>query len=172
MLDIGLSFLVYLAPLILLALLTAALGGVRGCGPRRVRVPAAEVRAGARVHEDRSPVVLASDAERDEALQAISYAVGEGRLTLDEAKVRIEAVLHSRHRHELTDQVGDLPQRAQPLPVDRRQPSRRQLLPLGLAALAAVGVLAAVIAQAVAGAWELWPVAVAGCTLWAVRPRH
>lgn len=172
MLDIGLAFLVYLAPLILLALLTAVLGGVRGCSPRRAREPAAEVHAGARAHEGRSPLVLASDAERDEALQAISYAVGEGRLTLDEAKLRIEAVLHSRHRHELTEQVGDLPPRAQPVPGDRRQSSPRQLLPLGLAAVAAVGVLAAVVFQAVAGAWELWPVAVAGCTLWAVRPRH
>ena len=56
--------------------------------------------------------VLASDLEREQALQTISHAVGEGRLNLDEAGRRIEAALHSRHRNELAGLVGDLPQPA------------------------------------------------------------
>jgi Domain of unknown function (DUF1707)/Transcriptional regulator PadR-like family len=113
--------------------------------------------------------VLASDLERDQTLQAISYAVGEGRLNLDEAEQRIEAVLHSHHRHELAGLVGDLPQPALSGLGHRCGSSRRRL---GLLALATVTTLAAVVVQAVTGLWELWPVAVAGCGLWAARPRR
>jgi Domain of unknown function (DUF1707) len=112
--------------------------------------------------------VLASDLERDQTLQTISHAVGEGRLNFDEAERRIEAVLHSRHRHELAGLVGDLPQPALSEPGNRRGSS---LLPLGLLALAAITILAAVVVQATAGLRELWPVAVAGSGLWAARPR-
>jgi PadR family transcriptional regulator, regulatory protein PadR len=113
--------------------------------------------------------VLASDLERERALQAISHAVGEGRLKLDEAERRIEAVLCSRHRHELAGLVGDLPQPALSEPGTRGGSSP---LRVGLVGLAAVTILAAVVVQAVAGLWELWPVAVAGCGLWAARPRR
>jgi PadR family transcriptional regulator, regulatory protein PadR len=113
--------------------------------------------------------VLASDLEREQALQTISHAVGEGRLNLGEAKRRIEAVLHSRHRHELAGLVGDLPQPALSEPGNRWNSSPRRL---GLLALAAITILAAVVVQAVAGLWELWPVAVAGSGLWAARPRR
>jgi hypothetical protein len=113
--------------------------------------------------------VLASDLERDQTLQTISHAVGEGRLNLDEAEPRIEAVLHSRHRHELGGLVGDLPQPALSEPGHRGGFSP---LRLGLLAVAAITILAAVVVQAVAGLWELWPVAVAGSGLWAARPRR
>jgi PadR family transcriptional regulator, regulatory protein PadR len=113
--------------------------------------------------------VLASDLEREQTLQTISHAVGEGRLNLDEAERRIEAVLHSRHRHELAGLVGDLPQPALSEPGKRWRSSP---LRLGLLALAGITILAAVVVQAVAGLWELWPVAVAGCGLWAARPRR
>jgi PadR family transcriptional regulator, regulatory protein PadR len=113
--------------------------------------------------------VLASDLEREQTLHAISHAVGEGRLNLDEAERRIEAVLHSRHRHELAGLVGDLPQPALSEPGTRGGSSPRRV---GLLALAAVTILAAVVVQALAGLWELWPVAVAGCGLWAARPRR
>ncbi len=68
--------------------------------------------------------VLASDLERDQTLQTISHAVGEGRLNLSEAERRIEAVLHSRHRHELAGLVGDLPQPALSEPGKRGAPRR------------------------------------------------
>jgi PadR family transcriptional regulator, regulatory protein PadR len=113
--------------------------------------------------------VLASDLEREQALQAISHAVGEGRLKLDEAERRIEAALCSRHRHELAGLVGDLPQPALSEPGTGGGSSP---LSAGLVGLAAVTILAAVVVQAVAGLWELWPVAVAGCGLWAARPRR
>jgi len=113
--------------------------------------------------------VLASDLEREQALQTISHAVGEGRLNLDEAERRIEAVLHSRQRHELAGLVGDLPQPALSEPGTRGGSSP---LRVGLVGLAAVTILAAVVVQAVASLWELWPVAVAGCGLWAARPRR
>jgi PadR family transcriptional regulator, regulatory protein PadR len=113
--------------------------------------------------------VLASDLEREQALQTISHAVGEGRLNLHEAERRIEAVLHSRHRHELAGLVGDLPQPALSEPGNRWGSSP---LRAGLAGLAAVTIIAAAVVQAVASLWELWPVAVAGCGLWAARPRR
>jgi len=113
--------------------------------------------------------VLASDLERDQTLQTISHAVGEGRLNLDEAEQRIEAVLHSRHRHELAGLVGDLPQPALSEPGNRWDSWPRHL---GLLALAAITILAAVVVQAVAGLWEMWPVAVVGSGLWAARPRQ
>ena len=113
--------------------------------------------------------VLASDLERDQTLQMISHAVGEGRLNLNEAEPRIEAVLHSRHRHELAGLVGDLPQPALSEPGNRGGSSP---LRLGLLALAAITILAAVVVQAAAGLWELWPVAVVGSGLWAARPRR
>jgi PadR family transcriptional regulator len=113
--------------------------------------------------------VLASDLERDQTLQTISHAVGEARLNLDEAERRIEAVLHSRHRHELAGLVGDLPQPALSEPGSRGSSSP---LRLGLLALAAITILAAAAVQAVAGLWELWPVAVVGSGLWAARPRR
>jgi PadR family transcriptional regulator, regulatory protein PadR len=109
--------------------------------------------------------VLASDREREQTLQTISRAVGEGRLSLGEAERRIEAVLHSRHRHELAILVGDLPPQAalsEPGPLGGSSAAR-----LGLVALAAMTILAAALVQAVAGLWELWPAAVAGCGLWA-----
>jgi PadR family transcriptional regulator, regulatory protein PadR len=113
--------------------------------------------------------VLASDLERDQTLQTISHAVGEGRLNLDEAERRIEAVLHSRHRHELAGLVGDLPQPALSEPGNRGGSSP---LRHGLLALAAITILAAMVVQAAAGLWELWPVAVAGSGLWAARHRR
>jgi PadR family transcriptional regulator, regulatory protein PadR len=114
--------------------------------------------------------VLASEHEREQTLQTVSHAVGEGRLNLDEAELRIEAVLHSRHRHELAGLVGDLP--PQPALSEPGKCWGSSPVRLGLLALAAVTILAAAVVQAVAGLWELWPAAVVGCGLWAARPRR
>ena len=53
--------------------------------------------------------IRASDAERDESAQRIQSATAEGRLTFEEAGERLDAVLASRFRHELSNLVADLP---------------------------------------------------------------
>jgi hypothetical protein len=178
-LDIGLSFLVYLSPLILIALLTAALGG-NGGGFRYRRSlqhqtvqselpsPHAE-RVGPVLESGGISFTLASDAERDDALQSISCAVGEGRLSLDDAVERIDAVLRSRHRHQLNELTGDLPvQVREEASVGRESTLLRPALLVG----ALLATFAAVVFQIAANIWELWPVAVAACGLLAVRPRR
>lgn len=179
MLDIGLSFLVYLAPLFLIALLTAALGG-NGAGFRHRRslqrqttqseLPSPNAGNAAGVLEaGRISPILASDAERDDALQSISCAVGVGRLTLDEAVRRIDAVLRSRHRHQLTELVGDLPVQVREDAIPARDSTGlRPALLVG----ALLATLTAVVFQIGANVWEFWPVAVAACGLLAVRPRR
>ena len=47
-------------------------------------------------------------AERDEAVEALRVAAGEGRLTLEELDGRIEAALRARTRGDLQDLLGDL----------------------------------------------------------------
>lgn len=166
-LQMGLAFLVFLAPLLFLAVLMAAVDGItrtRACPRRLQRLPRTSTLGSGWMHP-----VLASDAERDGALQAISYAVGEGRLSFDDAEQRIGSVLHSRHRHELAELVGDLPPQAPPELSTSESPLP---LRLGMLGLVALSVLAAVIVQAVAGLWELWPVAVVCCGVWGVLPRR
>lgn len=164
------------AALVLLVLLASAVGGISRLGrqwrnhphlrhPARPGLPVGSV-AGGR-YPPSSPV-LASEAERDSALRAISHAVGEGRLDLDEAGRRIEAVLRSRHRHELAQLVGDLPPNATSRTGSRPSASR---LRLALLASTVLCILVAVVAQAAAGLWELWPLAVTACAVWAARPR-
>lgn len=53
--------------------------------------------------------MLASDAERDQALAALRDAVGEGRLTLEELAARSELALGARTREELARVTADLP---------------------------------------------------------------
>lgn len=164
MIEVGLAFLVFLAPFVLLALLTSALGGFTGlsAGRWRRRPSLGSPRTGVRA-DARAPV-LASDLERDEAVQVISHAVGEGRLPLEEAERRIGAALESRHRHDLAQLVGDLPGPVQPT----SSPAPRRVLLVA----AVVSILAALAVQAAAGLWELWPVAVATCAVWGGRPRR
>ena len=113
--------------------------------------------------------VLASDLEREEAAGLVSHAVGEGRLSIEEGGQRIDAVLRARHRHELAGLVADLPLRA-PAATARRfaaAPIRFALL-----AAAAAVVLAAVLLQALAGLWEVWPIAVVAVGASALLPRR
>jgi hypothetical protein len=55
------------------------------------------------------PPLRASDAERDAGARRIQVATAEGRLTLQEAGERLDAVFASRFRHELSSLVSDLP---------------------------------------------------------------
>jgi len=113
--------------------------------------------------------VLASDLEREEAASLVSDAIGEGRLNLEEGGQRIDAVLRSRHRHELANLVADLPS---PIPTGPPRPVAHAMVRLGLLAVAANAVLAAVLAQAFAGLWELWPLAVLLLGALALAPRR
>jgi hypothetical protein len=103
------------------------------------------------------PSVLASDLERDETASLVSQAVGEGRLSIEEGVQRIDAVLRSRHRHELAVHVADLPC---PVPRTSTRPFISTPQRVGFLPIAAAVVLAAVLVQAFAGLWELWPLAV------------
>ena len=101
--------------------------------------------------------VRASDRERDEAANLVSQAIGEGRLSIEEGVQRIDAVLRSRHRHELGSLVADLPTRASATitrPLSFARPR------MGLLVVAAAVIVAAVFVQALVGLWELWPLAV------------
>jgi uncharacterized membrane protein YoaK (UPF0700 family) len=121
------------------------------------------------VTRGRLPVrVLASDRERDEATARLSQAVAEGRLSLEEATQRIEAALASRHRHQLARLVSDLPL---PAPVATTALDRRTRFHRDLLLFAVCAVLAACVAQMVAGVWAMWPVAVSAWAALALMPR-
>ena len=111
-------------------------------------------------------LVLASDKERDEVVARLSHAVGEGRLSLEEGTQRIEAALDSRHRHQLAGLVADLPSPS-PLVVDGRAGVRRDLRLFAICVL-----LAAAVAQGVAGTWVLWPLAAASWASLGMLPRR
>jgi Na+-transporting methylmalonyl-CoA/oxaloacetate decarboxylase gamma subunit len=145
--------------LILLLVVLAAMGAVRG----RVEAVLSRRRSPGTALPvvtqdlDAGPPVLASDRERDEAARIVADAVAEGRLSFEEGGERIDAVLRSRHRHELGGLVSDLPSGS-------ASPSAQRFvatpLRLGSLVLAALVILAAVIVQAAVGLWELWPLAV------------
>jgi hypothetical protein len=59
----------------------------------------------------------ASDAERDQVLTELGDGFVEGRLSHETFVFRVEATLRARRRHELDDQLADLPQPAPPRPV-------------------------------------------------------
>jgi len=56
-----------------------------------------------------SPEIRASDAEREQTIERLRLAAGEGRLTLEELADRIETVSGSRTRAELELATADLP---------------------------------------------------------------
>ncbi len=112
--------------------------------------------------------VLASDAEREATSRVVAHAIGEGRLSLDEGRQRIDAAYGARHRHELAELVGDLPSAIQSSDRSSLAAPRR----LGLPAAAATLAIVAALVQVVAGVWELWPVAVLALGALAWRPRR
>jgi Domain of unknown function (DUF1707) len=107
--------------------------------------------------------VLASDAERDAAARSVTEAIAAGRLSIDEGTERIDAAFEAQHRDQLVSLVADLP-------ASKRDRSPVLLHGVPLACTAGVS-LAAIVLQAAAGAWELWPVAVATLTALALRRR-
>jgi hypothetical protein len=115
------------------------------------------------------PPLLASDRERDEAANLISQAIGEGRLSMDEGMLRIDAVLRSRHRHDIGCLVADLPTRAS---ATTTRPLTPMLLRMGLLVVAVAVTFASVLVQAFAGLWELWPLAVVALGWSTLLPRQ
>lgn len=144
-------------PLLLVLLTTACWAGRRTAALLSRRKPSSASRQAGTGSTEAVQPVLASDAEREETARLVSHAVGEGRLSIEEGGQRIDAVLRARHRHELASLVSDLPPIA---PAPSVQPFTSTRLRLLLLAVAAVVVLAAVLVQASAGLWELWPLAV------------
>jgi hypothetical protein len=53
--------------------------------------------------------VRTSDGERQQVVDRIHHAVGEGRLDLDEAETRVAAAYAARHRSDLPPLLADLP---------------------------------------------------------------
>ncbi|MFL5859852.1 MAG: DUF1707 domain-containing protein [Solirubrobacteraceae bacterium] len=64
----------------------------------------------------RKPAILAGDEEREHSTQALSQAVVEGRLTLEEFSDRVGAAQAARTREELATLTQDLPAAAAPAP--------------------------------------------------------
>jgi hypothetical protein len=60
-------------------------------------------------HDNSSPEVRASDAERDAVVGRLNQAVGEGRLTMDEFSERIGLAYAARTRGDLGPLLRDLP---------------------------------------------------------------
>jgi DUF1707 SHOCT-like domain len=119
--------------------------------------------------------VRASDAERDRTAQTLSDAIALGRLTFDEGRERIGAALGARHRGELDELVADLPtESTAPPSLDRRHGASGRVRGPVIAALAAMAVFAAIVTQAVAGVWAMWPLAIAavGLLVYAAESRR
>jgi hypothetical protein len=104
--------------------------------------------------------VLASDGDREKVVGAVTQAVGEARLSLEEGTDRIDKIWNSRYRHELAALIGDLPRAPSPTPRRRAR--------LGILVAIAAAVAAAALQWGL-GLWELWPVAVAVSLVIGVR---
>jgi hypothetical protein len=72
------------------------------------------------------PAVLASDAERERAVELLRSSSVDGRLTLEEFGQRMAAAYEARTRDELDELTRDLPteQPAAGAPARRRKPSK------------------------------------------------
>jgi hypothetical protein len=104
---------------------------------------------------ERGPVVRASDAERERALEELRAHASEGRLDLDELEQRMDAVLAARTREELAAVFGDLPRAHRRVPRMQRSGFRSHLF----AYLAVNAGLVAIWALSGMGYfWPVWPV--------------
>jgi hypothetical protein len=163
----GRALLGLLAPLLFLAFV---IGLVRcatyfAAGQRSARPPVVRPPVVRRPIAPATPM-LASDAERDATARRISDAMVEGRLGMDEGRERIDAALIARHRHDLARLVADLP----PAQLAAASPAPTRHHPI--LAIAAAAVLGAVLLQAIAGLWALWPVALLGVAAVALASRR
>ena len=168
------SLLGLVLPLLVIALFALLAATGRWCAERiRAQLSRRKARAVSPrpvTLEARSvPAVLASDRERDQAAGLVSLAVGEGRLSIEEGVQRIDAVLRSRHRHEIGSLVADLPTRVS---ATTTRPFTLTPLRVGLLIVVAAVIFAAVLVQALVGLWELWPLAVVVVGVSTLLPRR
>ena len=91
-----------------------------------------------------------SQAERDQAVEALREHAAEGRLDVDELEQRAERALVARTRAELDEVLLDLPARPSRAPHRRRRP-RPAFVLVAVAALATV-----VFAATGAAGWVVW----------------
>jgi hypothetical protein len=70
------------------------------------------------------PVVLASDAEREHAVELMRRGSVDGRLTLEEFAQRMSAAYDARTRDQLDELTRDLPAESAQAPVPVRRPRR------------------------------------------------
>ncbi len=143
------SLLRLLVPFLLVLVAVACWGRSRANARPSGREPSAGPPQAATRSAHTVQPVLASDFEREQTTLQVSRAIGEGRLSIEEGGQRIDAALRARHRHELAGLVADLPPRAPPTTARpfTATPIR-------------VALFAAALVQAIAGLWELWPLAV------------
>jgi hypothetical protein len=146
-----------LLPLLVLPALVAVLGLLVSAGRavanhgRRWRPAPAEPRPSGSP-EASAGRILASEADREQAVASVTHAVAEARLSLEEGTERIDGIWISRYRHELDALIDDLP--------GMSPPSAPRRVRLGILIAVAATVVAAAMQWAL-GVWELWPVAVA-----------
>ncbi len=72
-----------------------------------------------------APAIRVSHAERDQVVELLRDAAGDGRLTGDELEERVEAALHARTRADLDALTADLPTPAGPAQKDLVRISQR-----------------------------------------------
>ncbi|MFE6973153.1 DUF1707 domain-containing protein [Streptomyces sp. NPDC057682] len=77
--------------------------------------------AGDSSDHDNRPALRASDRERDQVVEILQTAAGDGRLTIGELDERLDAALSARTRDELARLTADLP-------LDGRPPQAAELL--------------------------------------------
>jgi hypothetical protein len=101
---------------------------------------------------DRGPVVRASDAERESALEELRAHASQGRLDLEELEQRMDAALAARTREDLAALLRDLPS------APARRSPRSDFAPHLFAFLAVNAGLVAIWALTGMGYfWPIWP---------------
>jgi ferric-dicitrate binding protein FerR (iron transport regulator) len=104
----------------------------------------------------------ASDSDRDAVVSDLSEHFQAGRLTAGEFDERMGRALAARTWDELSDLLADLPA-TRPAPhasvatsvSARPRPSSGRLVPPAIAALAGIGITAAVLVNVIGGRWGL-----------------
>jgi hypothetical protein len=81
--------------------------------------------------EEPAAGIRVSDAERDAAVERLSAATGDGRLTLEEFSQRMELATTARTRADLDGLVGDLPADAAPAGNAAAGPPSWHVSPIG-----------------------------------------
>lgn len=99
------------------------------------------------------PGLLASDAERDAAVERLRQGAAEGRLSADELEERVERAFRARTHGELDAILADLPR---PRRARRRSKARRaELTVFAWTAVLLIGIWAL---SGMGYFWPAWPI--------------